>query len=226
MSLEFSRRSFMKLTALTAVAVAGSSLLSGCDSSSSTLYPSGAFGKELTLMGKFTVSDPKYDADAKTLTCAFKGTCTSDTPLAIRSKFFQVDVLRDKKTTSYNAESVGCTLALSQSNYYLTKKKLDRDHHDPDRHRSAEWRRGLGDVLPAVGVLFQRQRAGLHRSARHLEGHLQRWFLHLIFPIFAFLPSGLRRAAFCIPVLGQISNFWRTFSAILCLVYKRGFLLQ
>lgn len=123
MSLEFSRRSFMKLTALTAVAVAGSSLLSGCDSSSSTLYPSGAFGKELTLMGKFTVSDPKYDADAKTLTCAFKGTCTSDTPLAIRSKFFQVDVLRDKKTTSYNAESVGCTLALSQSNYYLQKKE-------------------------------------------------------------------------------------------------------
>ena len=57
MSLEISRRSFMKLTALTAVAVAGSSLLSGCDSSS-TLYPGGAFGKELTLMGKFTVSNP------------------------------------------------------------------------------------------------------------------------------------------------------------------------
>ena len=37
MSLEISRRSFMKFTALTAVAVAGSSLLSGCDSSSSTL---------------------------------------------------------------------------------------------------------------------------------------------------------------------------------------------
>ena len=102
MSLEFSRRSFMKLTALTAVAVAGSSLLSGCDSSS-TLYPSGAFGKELTLMGKFTVSNPKYDADAKTLTCAFKGTCTSDTPLAIRSKFFQVEVLRDKKKTIYSS---------------------------------------------------------------------------------------------------------------------------
>lgn len=123
MSLEFSRRSFMKLTALTAVAVAGSSLLSGCDSSSSTLYPSGAFGKELTLMGKFTVSDPKYDADTNTLTCAFKGTCTSDTPLAIRSKFFQVEVLRDKKTTVYNAESTGCTLTLAQSNYYLEKKE-------------------------------------------------------------------------------------------------------
>lgn len=123
MSLEFSRRSFMKFTALTAVAVAGSSLLSGCDSSSSTLYPSGAFGKELTLMGKFTVSDPKYDADAKTLTCAFKGTCTSDTPLAIRSKFFQVEVLRDKKKIIYTGETPNCPLTLSQSNYYLQKKE-------------------------------------------------------------------------------------------------------
>ncbi len=123
MSLEFSRRSFMKLTALTAVAVAGSSLLSGCDSSSSTLYPSGAFGKELTLMGKFTVSDPKYDANTSTLTCAFKGTCTSDTGLSIRAKFFAVDVLRDKTTTHYTPETKGCTFTLDNPIYYLAKKE-------------------------------------------------------------------------------------------------------
>lgn len=121
MSLELSRRSFMKLSALTAVAVAGSSLLGGCSDSSETLYPSGAFGKTLKLMGQFTVSDPAYDADTDTLTCAFKAKCTSSTPLSIRSKFFQVQVLRNKTTTVYNAETSGCTLSLSQSNYYLEK---------------------------------------------------------------------------------------------------------
>ena len=121
MSLEFSRRSFMKLTALTAVAVAGSSLLSGCDSSSSTLYPAGAFGKKLSLMGEFTASNPAYDASTNTLTCDFKAKCTSTTPPAIRSKFFQVEILRDKTTTVYNGETSGCTLSLSQSNYYLQK---------------------------------------------------------------------------------------------------------
>lgn len=119
MSLELSRRSFMKLSALTAVAVAGSSLLGGCSDSSETLYPSGAFGKKLKLMGEFTTSDPAYDASTNTLTCNFKAKCTSSTPLSIRSKFFQVEVLRNKTTTVYNGESIGCTLSLSQSNYYL-----------------------------------------------------------------------------------------------------------
>lgn len=121
MSLELSRRSFMKLSALTAVAVAGSSLLSGCNNSSEVLYPSGAFGKKLTLMGEFTTSNPAYDASTNTLTCDFKAKCTSTTPLQIRSKFFQIEVLRNKTTTVYNGETSGCTLSLSQSNYYLQK---------------------------------------------------------------------------------------------------------
>lgn len=121
MSLELSRRSFMKLSALTAVAVAGSSLLSGCDDSSQVLYPSGAFGKKLSLMGEFTTSNPAYDASTNTLTCDFKAKCTSKTPLSIRSKFFQIEVLRNKTTTKYNGETYGCTLSLSQSDYYLQK---------------------------------------------------------------------------------------------------------
>ena len=82
MSLELSRRSFMKLSALTAVDVAGSSLLGGCSDSSETLYPSGAFGKKLKLMGEFTVSDPAYDASTNNLTCNFKAKCTSSTSFA------------------------------------------------------------------------------------------------------------------------------------------------
>ncbi len=121
MSLELSRRSFMKLSALTAVAVAGSSLLGGCSDSSETLYPSGAFGKKLKLMGEFTVSDPAYDASTNTLTCNFKAKCTSSTPLSIRKKFFQIEVLRNKTTTVYNDETSGCELSLGQSNYYLEK---------------------------------------------------------------------------------------------------------
>ncbi len=121
MSLELSRRSFMKLSALSAVAVAGSALLSGCDDSSSTLYPSGAFGKKLSLMGEFTLSDPAFSNG--TLTCNFTAKCTSSTPLAIRAKFFQVEVYNPttKKTRVYNAESDGCSLTLGTSNYYLTK---------------------------------------------------------------------------------------------------------
>ncbi len=121
MSLEFSRRSFMKLTALTAVAVAGSSLLSGCSDGTDVLYPSGAFGKTLSPGGinEFVASDPAYSDG--TFTCTFKATCKSTTALSIRAKFFQIQILRDKTTTTYNAESENCTLTLSQSDYYLSK---------------------------------------------------------------------------------------------------------
>ncbi len=121
MSLELSRRSFMKFTALTAVAVAGSSLLGGCSDGSDTLYPSGAFGKTLSPGGinEFVASNPAYSDG--TFTCTFKATCKSTTALTIRAKFFQIEILRGKTTTKYNGESENCTLTMSQADYYLPK---------------------------------------------------------------------------------------------------------
>ena len=53
MSLTFSRRSFLKYTAVAAVAVAGSSLLTGCKDN--PYQPTGTIGSTLTIMGDFTL---------------------------------------------------------------------------------------------------------------------------------------------------------------------------
>lgn len=66
MSAEFSRRSFLKYTALAAVAVAGSSLLTGCGGENPVKYevPS----SNVVLSVKSTLDSVSYDAAAKTLT--------------------------------------------------------------------------------------------------------------------------------------------------------------
>ena len=122
MSLELSRRSFMKLTALTAVAVAGSSLLSGCDDSSNALYPAGAFGKKLTLMGEMTAANPAYSENK--FTCDFTAKCTSTNPLAVYGDNFQMVITGtdDKKTVrKYNPKDFGVSFSLSKNDYALQK---------------------------------------------------------------------------------------------------------
>ena len=66
MSAEFSRRSFLKYTALTAVAVAGSSLLSGCSGSSSVQQTVGSTNTVLQV--RSTLQSAVYDASAQTAT--------------------------------------------------------------------------------------------------------------------------------------------------------------
>ena len=67
MPAEFSRRSFLKYTALTAVAVAGSSLLAGC--SSGQVVTRHAVGDScIVLQVKSTLDSVAYDASAGTLT--------------------------------------------------------------------------------------------------------------------------------------------------------------
>ena len=66
MSAEFSRRSFLKYTALTAVAVAGSSLLTGCSETSPVQQ---AVGTTNTVMQvQCTLDSAVYDASARTVT--------------------------------------------------------------------------------------------------------------------------------------------------------------
>lgn len=67
MSAEFSRRSFLKYTALTAAAVAGSSLLSGCSGEMNPVKQ--AVGTTNTVLQvRCTLNSAVYDAKAKTAT--------------------------------------------------------------------------------------------------------------------------------------------------------------
>lgn len=121
MSLTFSRRSFLKYTAVAAVAVAGSSLLTGCKDN--PYQPTGTIGDTLTIMGDFTLKSATY-AD-NTLTCPMTFECTSKRGLSIVPANFQVDVYdndKDEKLLkTYRADSTGSNVSLDKPNGSLTK---------------------------------------------------------------------------------------------------------
>ena len=66
MSLEFNRRSFLKYSAAAAVAVAGSSLLTGCGEDE--YQKTGKIGSTLKLMGAFELESAKLTTDPSTAT--------------------------------------------------------------------------------------------------------------------------------------------------------------
>ena len=115
MSLTFSRRSFLKYTAVAAVAVAGSSLLTGCKDN--PYQPTGTIGDKLSIMGDFTLLSnpaPKYE-DGK-MTCTLVIECTSKRNLQVTPYCFQVDVYKDADATDalstyrYDSASQNVTL--------------------------------------------------------------------------------------------------------------------
>ena len=94
MSLTFSRRSFLKYTAVAAVAVAGSSLLTGCKDN--PYQPEGTIGDKLTIMGDFTMlSNPAPKYENGKMTCTLVIECTSKRNLQVTPYCFQVDVYKD-----------------------------------------------------------------------------------------------------------------------------------
>ena len=122
MSFEFSRRSFLKYTAVAAVAVAGSSLLTGCKSN--PYQPTGDIGDTLEVMGKFTLlSNPAPVYASNTLTCKMTFECTSKRGLSITPNCFQVDVY-DKDENSkatYRFDSASSNVSLSAPKGDLNK---------------------------------------------------------------------------------------------------------
>ena len=108
MSYTFSRRNFMKYTALAAAAVAVSGSLTGCSNpnrpvgkTGDTLKP-GSGICEATLLNS-DGKKPIYDSATKTLTCNFK-IVTKIELLEITDSHFQVDVTtvagtKDRKST-------------------------------------------------------------------------------------------------------------------------------
>lgn len=106
MSLEFNRRSFLKYTAVAAVAVAGSSLLTGCGDDE--YQPTGKIGSTLKLMGTYKMEEaPVYNASTKEFTCTLNIKCTtSKVPLCVSNGCFELTVTRSKKETNYTAASI------------------------------------------------------------------------------------------------------------------------
>ena len=115
MSLTFSRRSFLKYTAVAAVAVAGSSLLTGCKDN--PYQPTGTIGDKLSIMGDFTLlSKPAPTYADKKMTCNLVIECTSKRNLNVTPYCFQVDVYDNEKdekllnTYRYDSASKNVTL--------------------------------------------------------------------------------------------------------------------
>lgn len=136
MSLEFNRRSFLKYSAAAAVAVAGSSLLTGCGEDE--YQKTGKIGSTLKLMGTFKMYD---GADAPTYTVTTPATATTPAtgtfkcklsikcttkkvPLCVNSGCFQLTVIRDGKKTNY-ADSAYVTVV--DPNFKLTEDDGEQD---------------------------------------------------------------------------------------------------
>ena len=105
MSYTFSRRDFMKYTALTAVAIAGSGMLTGCSNPNRPVGKAGDTLKPGDGICEATVlnsagKEPRYDPNTKTLTCNFK-IVTKIELLEITDSHFQVDVTTAEGTKHY-----------------------------------------------------------------------------------------------------------------------------
>lgn len=123
MSLTFSRRSFLKYTAVAAVAVAGSSLLTGCkdDDNKATRTE---YGKITVLQAQSTLSGAIY-ASGK-LTFDFSVKCGRGNPMRVNNSCFSVEITSTddsgKETTKKYASDFG-NLMISQELYNAQLKK-------------------------------------------------------------------------------------------------------
>ena len=123
MSLEFNRRSFLKYSAAAAVAVAGSSLLTGCGEDE--YQKTGKIGSTLKLMGTFktykstdTANAGKAPAftlnsgstDTGTFTCTVNIKCTTKkVPLYVTNECFELTVTHDKTEKNYAKQYITIT---------------------------------------------------------------------------------------------------------------------
>ena len=112
MSLEFNRRSFLKYSAAAAVAVAGSSLLTGCGEDE--YQKTGKIGSTLKLMGIFKTykstdeptKAPAYDSTASKFTCTVNIKCTTKkVPLYVTNECFELTVTHNDPNTNRTTET-------------------------------------------------------------------------------------------------------------------------
>lgn len=130
MSYTFSRRDFMKYTAVAAVAVAGSSMFTGCSFGSNPNRPTGKTGDTLKPGSKIcnaTLTAPTYTTGS--FKCHFK--IYTQVSLQISSAHFQVQVTDANGKVSYfnnNSGSSVLSLAPVDNNAnYNAGKTVDLD---------------------------------------------------------------------------------------------------
>lgn len=125
MSLTFSRRSFLKYTAVAAVAVAGSSLLTGCkdDDNKATRTE---YGKITVLQAQSTLSGATYNASESKLTFDFSVKCGRGNPMRVEKSCFSVEITSTddsgNETTKKYAPDFG-NLRISEDLYNAQLKK-------------------------------------------------------------------------------------------------------
>ena len=98
MSLEFSRRSFLKYTAVAAVAVAGSSLLTGCNDDDKTTRT--GFGELKTLQNTADLSDATVGSD-KNITFTFSVENGHGNSMGVTANCFEVTVTHSGASEYY-----------------------------------------------------------------------------------------------------------------------------
>ena len=123
MSLTFSRRSFLKYTAVAAVAVAGSSMFTGCSKDDNKATRT-EYGKITVLQAQSTLSGATY-ASGK-LTFDFSVKCGRGNPMRVNNSCFSVEITSTddsgKETTKKYAPDLG-NLRISEDLYNAQLKK-------------------------------------------------------------------------------------------------------
>ena len=123
MSLTFSRRSFLRYTAVAAVAVAGSSMFTGCSKDDNKATRT-EYGKITVLQAQSTLSGATY-ASGK-LTFDFSVKCGRGNPMRVNNSCFSVEITSTddsgKETTKKYASDFG-NLMISQELYNAQLKK-------------------------------------------------------------------------------------------------------
>lgn len=131
MTGEFSRRSFLKYTALTAVVVAGSSLLTGCGGDAPVQRAVGTSNRVLKVVSKLEQVEVEYDAASATTTFKLVVTNGRNNALEVTKANFAV---KADKYLAYQNDKLQVTSpdALSHQvkkgetvTYYVTAKGLN-----------------------------------------------------------------------------------------------------
>ena len=125
MSLTFSRRSFLKYTAVAAVAVAGSSMFTGCSKDDNKATRT-EYGKITVLQAQSTLSGATYNASDRTLTFDFSVKCGRGNPMRVEKSCFSVEITSTddsgNETTKKYAPDFG-NLRISEDLYNAQLKK-------------------------------------------------------------------------------------------------------
>lgn len=125
MSLTFSRRSFLKYTAVAAVAVAGSSMFTGCSKDDNKATRT-EYGKITVLQAQSTLSGATYNASDRTLTFDFSVKCGRGNPMRVEKSCFSVEITSTddsgNETTKKYAPDLG-NLRISEDLYNAQLKK-------------------------------------------------------------------------------------------------------